>query len=137
MPNKGYRKPSRAVARKKETRGPSSPWKQILLALTLVPLIAGGLLILLWAFDVELWEPPDTQLTIAVLFIFLSFAASNLIQRNWLPAVGWFLLMLADAVLLSQLRGPTQIIAIGVGVAALLLFAVEIYHRLRARSKTH
>ncbi|RPI81421.1 MAG: hypothetical protein EHM41_20685 [Chloroflexi bacterium] len=125
------------MPRKKETLGPSSPLKQILLALTLVPLIAGGVLILLWAFDVELWEPPDTQLTVAVLFIFLSFAASNLIQRNWLPAVGWFLLMLADAVLLSQLRGPTQMIAIGIGIAALLLFAVEIFHRLRSRTHTH
>jgi hypothetical protein len=110
-------------------------WKQLLLALSLVPLIAGGLLILLWAIDVLILQPADTQLTVGVMFVLLSFAVSNLVQANWLAAAGWLLLMVADGLLLSQQRGSIQYIAIAIGVAAVILFAIEIVRRLRAQNK--
>lgn len=135
MPGKSQKRPSNLSTGNKISKN-TPAWRQILLALTLVPLVAGGVLILLWAFDVFLWQPPDNQLTVAVLFVFFSFSASNFLQGKWLVGLGWFLLMIADGILLSQVRGTVQIAAIVVGIIALIIFAVEIILRLRSQRKT-
>jgi hypothetical protein len=131
VPEISPKKSSRALSHEKTAQ--RTNWKQIFLALSLVPLVAGVILIIMWAMDFFLWQPPDTQVTIAVLFIFLSFSASNFFQDKRLLAVGWFLLMIADGLLLSQLRGPGQILAIILGVIALGLFTFEVFRRVRSQ----
>jgi hypothetical protein len=107
-----------------------NPW----LVLSLVPLIIGALMVIFWGLDIYLWEPADTQITIGVLFILLSFASSNAIQKNWYPAVGWILIAVADFVILTSLVGWIQIIGFVVGGIGLILIGIEFYQRWKQRS---
>ena len=101
-------------------------WIKLALALTLVPLVAGVVFIILWAIDIYLWEDSLAQALIGVLFILFSFAANNALQRRWVLASGWGLLGLADLLLLTTLDLRLQIPAIiaGFAGAGLILFEV-------------
>lgn len=112
---------------KSKSASTSQPgWVKLALALTLVPLVAGIVFIILWAIDVYLWPDPLAQALIGVLFILFSFAANNALQRKWIAAGGWGLLSLADLLLLTTLDLRLQIPAIVAGFAGagLLLFEV-------------
>ncbi len=112
---------------KSKSASPSQPgWVKLALALTLVPLVAGIVFIILWAIDVYLWPDPLAQALIGVLFILFSFAANNALQRKWIASGGWGLLCLADLLLLTTLDLRLQIPAIVAGFAGagLLLFEV-------------
>ena len=101
-------------------------WVKLGLALTLVPLIAGALFILLWAFDMILWEDSLAQALIGVLFILFSFAANNAFQRKWILAAGWGLLGVADLLLLTSMDLRWQIPALMAGFigAGLILYGI-------------
>jgi hypothetical protein len=105
----------------------SSPWKNILLALTLVPFIIGVILIGAWVLDLELLENSQSQVTVAVFFFLLTFTLSNAIQSRWQLAAGWGLLAIADIVTLAWLNLAAQIIAISLGFVGVLLLAIEFY----------
>jgi hypothetical protein len=106
-------------------------WNRLLLALTLLPLASGVLLIVAWSFDFIIWISPDFQISIASLFILLSFAASNLVQKNWLLAGGWLLFAMADWLLLNRIDTPSQVTGIILGAAGLLVIGYEIYRRTK------
>ncbi len=106
---------------------------RLLLALTLVPLVIGGLLILGWALDILLWENA-TQVYVGILFILASFAASNGLQKHWYAASGWALLAISDMLLLAVVNIFSQIAAIVLGAMGLLLLSMEFYRRWRERS---
>ena len=114
----------------------AASWSRLLLALTLVPLVIGGLLILAWALDMILWEPPDTQVWVGILFILLSFAASNTIQRKWYPALGWALLAIADFIVFRWINLSIQIVAGVLAVFGSGLILFEIYRTWRAQRQT-
>jgi len=83
--------PSRA---QKSTKNPSSkressPGRNVILALTLVPLVIGIILIGAWVLDLELLDNPQSQVTVGIFFFLLAFAASNAIQKRWRLAAGW------------------------------------------------
>ena len=101
-------------------------WVKLGLALTLVPLIAGVLFIILWALDMILWDDPLAQALIGVLFILFSFAANNAFQRKWILAAGWGLLSVADLLLLTSMDLRWQIPAMLAGFigAGLLLYGI-------------
>lgn len=101
----------------------------LLLALTLVPLVIGALLIGAWVLDIEVFGDPQSQITVGILFILLGFAASNALQRRWRLAAGWGLLILADLVILAWLDVRAQIVAIGFGVVGLIFLAIEFYRQ--------
>ena len=107
----------------------SSPWKNILLALTLVPFIIGVILIGAWVLDLELLENPQSQVTVAVFFFLLTFTLSNAIQSRWRLAAGWGLLAIADIVTLAWLNLAAQIIAIVLGVIGVVLLGIEFYQQ--------
>lgn len=120
----------KTVRSKKTASVPS--WSRILLALTLLPLISGALLIIAWALDFEIWEP-QTQITIAMLLILISFALSNAVQKKWLLAAGWALLAAADFLILSPLDPFLKITGAVVGVIGVILLGVEFYRRFKAQ----
>lgn len=107
---------------------------RLLMALTLVPLVIGGLLILGWALDIFLWENAITQIYVGILFILTSFALSNGLQKHWYAASGWALLAVSDVVLLVVINLFSQIAAFGLGAIGLLLLGMEFYRRWQKRS---
>ncbi len=109
-------------------------WLGLLMALTLVPMVIGGLLILGWALDIYLWGDGSTQIYIGLLFILVSFAVSNGLQKKWYAAAGWTLLAISDLLLLIFINLPTQVIALSIGAAGLLLLGIEFYRRWRAQA---
>lgn len=108
----------------------------VFLALTLVPLVIGGLLIVAWGLDIYLWEPPESQLSVGFLFILLSFAASNALQGLWYPAAGWALLGLSDLLILTWVSLPAQILAAVLALAGFGLIGVEFYRRWKEREQS-
>ncbi|MEW6400555.1 MAG: hypothetical protein AB1649_02080 [Chloroflexota bacterium] len=124
-------KKSTSKSRKSGGQEPSSPGKNVLLTLTLVPLVVGVLFIGAWALDMSILDDPQSQVTIGILFFLLSFAASNALQKRWRLAAGWGLLMCADLVILAWLELWAQIAAIGLGLAGLIFLSAEFYNQYR------
>jgi len=105
----------------------SSPGKNVLLSLTLVPLVIGMILIGAWVLDIEILDTLQSQLIVGVFFFLLTFSTSNAVQNRWRLASGWGLLAVADIVTLSWLNIVAQIIALGVGLVGVILLGIEFY----------
>ena len=101
----------------------------LLLTLTLVPLIIGVLLIGAWVLEIDVFDDPQLQVTVGILFFLLSFAASNVLQKRWRLAAGWGLLICADLIILVWLHVWAQSVAILVGLFGLVLLGVEFYRQ--------
>jgi hypothetical protein len=129
--------------RKKRTKHPvprktKGSWTRLFLALTLVPLIFGVGLIFAWAFDVYIFGDPESLPLIGLLFILFSFAASNALQKNRSLAIGWFLLAVADLVLLLWVELWAQVLALiagMVGVGFLFVGFRRRYKEEQAKTK--
>jgi hypothetical protein len=104
-------------------------WTRLLLALTLVPMVIGVLLIGAWALDLEIFDDPQSQTLVGILFILFSFAASNGLQKKRELAIGWSLLTLADLILLLWIELWAQILAIIAGVTGLGILLFIFYQR--------
>jgi membrane-bound ClpP family serine protease len=120
---KNVQKNIKGSSSKKKT----SPWKNILLALTLVPMVIGIILIGAWALDFDLLGGPQAQITVGIFFFLLTFTASNAIQTRWRLAAGWGALAIADIVTLAWLNVAAQIIAVIVGLIGVVLLGIEFY----------
>lgn len=107
---------------------------RFLLATSLVPLVIGGLLIVGWALDILFWEG-QIQPIVGGLFILLSFAAANALQRNWNLAVGWLLLAIADVLVLSWLHIWVQIFSGILALIGISLLLWEFYQRYKTQKK--
>ena len=110
-------------------------WGLVGLALTLVPLVIGGLLILAWALDMNLFEQPETQVYIGILFILIGFAASNAIQKNWNLLAAWLLMAAADLILLVWVNLYIQVLGFLLGGLGLTLLLYEFYKRYQEQRK--
>jgi uncharacterized membrane-anchored protein len=129
-----------ATGNKRKTISAQSPanpsrWKNILLALTLVPIIAGVVLIAAWALDISLVGALESQVFIGLLFILLGFTLSNLAQGKWGLFAGWLLLTIADTLLLLVPALPVQIVALALAVIGLALLAVEFYRQYQRQTR--
>lgn len=129
MKKKSKQKNTRITAHKRSGLG-----KNLLLTLTLVPLVIGVLLIGAWVLDILVLDDFQAQITVGVLFFLLSFAASNALQKRWRLAAGWGLLMCADLVLWAWLKVWAQVTALGVGLIGLVILGVEFYKQYRTGS---
>lgn len=127
MPKKQSQKYNKKLSSKKR----SSPTKNVLLSLTLVPLIIGVILIGAWVLDLEFLENPQSQVTVGIFFFLLAFTMSNAIQKRWQLAAGWGLLAVADIVTLAWLNVAAQIIALSVGLIGIVLLGIEFYKQYR------
>jgi hypothetical protein len=110
--------------------------KNLLLMLSLLPLAAGVLLVLAWAADIIVWGSDQFQVSISVLLILISFALSNTVQKNWILAAGWTLLVVADALLVFWIDFNLQIVAFIIGGLGLICLGYEFVRRFRAQSKS-
>lgn len=131
--SKGYNKVQ--PAKKRSAKADESSRPSILLALTLVPLVIGGLLILAWGLDIDIWDPAEVQVWIGILFILLSFAASNALQKKWYPAAGWLLLSVADFMLLRWIALWIQVIAFVMAAVGIGLVLFEFIRAWRANAR--
>lgn len=120
------------ISRKKR----SSPGKNILLTLTLVPLVIGVILIGAWVLDIEIFEDPQAQLIVGIFFFLLTFATSNALQKRWRLALGWGLLAVADIITLGWLNVAVQVIALIVGLIGLVLLGIEFYRQYQLGKTT-
>lgn len=127
MPKKRSQKNGKKSSSKKR----SSPTKNVLLSLTLVPLVIGVILIGAWVLDLELLENPQSQVTVGIFFFLLAFTMSNAVQKRWQLAAGWGLLAIADIVTLAWLNVAAQVIALSVGLFGLVLLGIEFYKQYR------
>lgn len=112
-------------------------WGPIGLALTLVPLVIGGLMILAWALDLNLFEQPQTQIYLGLLFILLGFSASNALQKRWLLLAAWLLLAVADFILLAWVNLYAQILGFLVGGLGIVLLLYEFFRRFQEQRRAH
>ena len=94
----------------------SSLGKNILLTLTLVPVVIGLLLILAWALDFEILEN-QSEIQVGIFFILLGFALSNILQKKYGLAAGWGSLAVADLIILTWWNIWAQAIAAVAGLA--------------------
>lgn len=122
-------KPKKRKKRKGTKRSKEASGKNLLLSLTLVPLVIGILLIGAWGLDLYVFDDPQTQPLVGLLFMLFSFSASNALQKKRNLAIGWILLFLADLVLLLWVELWAQIIAIISGVIGAGFLLVAFYHR--------
>lgn len=107
----------------------SNPGHNLLLMLTLVPLVIGMILIAAWVLDIAIFDEPQMHVTVGILFFLLSFAASNILQKRWRLATGWGLLACANLIILAWLHVWTQSIAMLVGLVGLVLLGIEFYRQ--------
>ena len=113
-----------------------SPGKNVLLSLTLVPMVLGIIFLGAWALDIEILGDIQSQITVGIFFFLLTFTTSNAIQKRWMLASGWGLLAVADIVTLAWLNVTAQVIAITVGLIGVVLLGVEFYKQYqRGKSK--
>lgn len=103
----------------------------IWMALTLVPLLVGGLLIVTWALDIFTWEDSQSQVFVGLFFALLSFVATNALQKHWYAAAGWALLAVSDLLLLIWIDLQIQIFAFLVGGLGIVLLLYEFIRRFQ------
>ncbi len=111
-------------------------WVSVLLTLTLVPMVIGILMIGAWALDILLWEDAQAQVIVGILFILVSFAASNALQKKWRLAAGWSLLALSDIIILIWLNVTVQIFALVIGAAGILIIIFEFISQWKKNKKS-
>jgi len=112
----------------------NSPWQNILLTLSLVPLIIGVLLIVAWALDFEILAN-QSEVQVGLFFILLGFALSNTLQKRFRLAIGWGVLAIADLIVLTWLSVWAQGIAIAVGLVGIIFLVVEFYKQYQQDKK--
>lgn len=124
----GKKQPSH-TSRKRNA--PSNAPSPVFLTLTLVPLIIGVILIGAWALDIAWLEDLQSQLYVGILFLLVSFTATNALLRRWRLATGWGFLLVADVVLLAWLQVWAQVVALALAAIGVGLLAVEFYRQYR------
>ena len=128
-------KKSTSKGKKTSPTKKSSPGRNVLLSLTLVPLVIGLILVGAWALDLEILGDPQSQVIVGVFFFLVSFAASNALQKRWMLAGGWGLLAVADLVTLAWLNLAAQVIALGLGLVGVILLGIEFYNQYLQNKK--
>jgi len=117
---------AKKTSKKKKRTKRTSPGKNILLMLTLVPIVIGVLLILAWALDFEILAN-QSEVQVGLFFLLLGFALSNVLQKRLGLAAGWGALAVADLIILTWWNIWAQAIASIAGLSGLIFLGVEFY----------
>jgi cation transport ATPase len=131
MTNKATSKNKQGSSRRK-----SSPGRNLLLTLSLVPLVIGILLIGAWVLDISIFDESQLHVTVGILFLLLSFTLSNVIQKRWRLAAGWGLLMFADIIVLIWFNVWAQMFAVSVGLVGVVFIGIEFYKQYQQGKST-
>jgi hypothetical protein len=121
---------ARKASKKIKKRKRSSLGKNILMTLTLVPVVLGLLLILAWALDFEILEN-QSEIQVGILFLLLGFALSNTLQKKYGLAAGWGSLAVANLIILTWWNLWAQIITGIAGLAGLIFLGIEFYKQYK------
>ena len=100
-----------------------------LLALTLFPLVLGLVLISAALVGISLWDAWVTQAMVGGLFVLVSFAASNALQKKWNLAAGWLLVGAAAGFGFSLAQTWATVVAFVLGGVGLYLLLTEFIKR--------
>ncbi len=117
---------SKKFSKKNKRKRRTSLGRNVILMLTLVPIVIGLLLILAWALDFEILEN-QSEVQVGLFFILLGFALSNVLQKRFRLAAGWGVLAIADLIVLTWRSVWAQGIAIAVGVIGIIFLGIEFY----------
>ncbi len=109
-------------------------WQQLLLLVSVVPMLVGVFLFVASWFDILLFGTPESQTVTGALLALLGFAAANAIQKLWRLAAGW--LLLAGGIWVATAAADTPLmwagVVLGAAGAALVLWAfVGRYRQVR------
>jgi hypothetical protein len=115
---------------KNKIRERSSLKKNLLMTLTLVPVVLGILLILAWALDLEILEN-QSEAQVGIFFLLFGFALSNGLQKRRGLAMGWGALAIADLIILAWWNVWAQGVASVVGFIGLIFLGVEFVKRYK------
>ncbi|MEW5871519.1 MAG: hypothetical protein AB1894_19755 [Chloroflexota bacterium] len=122
--------------RRKTDPNEAPTWVRLLLSLTLVPLVAGVLLIIAWMLDLEIMGDPQRLLPVGTFFVVFSFAASNLLQKNWLVGAGWSLVSIAMLLLWISTASPVLVAAFVLGILGIMMLGFEYFRRIAESGKS-
>jgi hypothetical protein len=117
-------------SKKKRKKQRYSLRNNILLTLTLVPVVIGLLLILAWALDLEILQN-QSEVQVGIFLMLLGFALSNVFQKKFGLAAGWGALAIADLIVLVWWNVWAQVIASAAGLAGLIFLGIEFFKRYR------
>lgn len=112
---------------KKSKRGRrTSLGRNVILMLTLVPVVIGLLLIVAWALELEIFEN-QSEVQVGIFFLLLGFFLSNVLQKKYGLAAGWGALAAADLIVLTWWNIWAQVIASIAGLSGIIFLGVEFY----------
>lgn len=121
---------AKKASKKKKKRERSSLGKNVVMTLTLVPVVIGLLLILAWALDMEILKN-QSEVQVGIFFLLLGFALSNTLQKRFGLAAGWGSLAVANLVILTWWNIWAQVIAGTAGLAGFIFLGTEFYKQYR------
>ncbi len=101
----------------------------LLLIISLLPIVGGLLLLIGIPLNIMVWEPVWTQVTIGSLAILFSFIASNALRQEWTAAAGW--LLLALPVGLYNYGPPLSIVSLIGGALGVFLLVSEFLQQIQ------
>jgi len=119
---------SKKSSKKNKRKRRASLGKNILLTLTLVPIVLGILLVLAWALDLEILQN-QSEAQVGIFFLLAGFALSNTLQKNYRLAAGWGSLAVADLIVLTWWNIWAQAVASIAGLIGLIFLGIEFYKR--------
>ena len=124
-----------AHRRKEKSSQPEAPrWRQLLLIVSVVPMLVGVVLFVASWFDAVWIGTPTTQTVAGGVLACLGFTVSNALQAKWQLAGGWALLGLAVWLLVAPpliaLRWLGAVAGLAGAVLVLLAF-VQRYRQIR------
>jgi len=117
---------SKKSSKKSKRKRRTSLGKNVILMLTLVPVVIGLLLIVAWALELEILEN-QSEVQVGIFFLLLGFFLSNVLQKKYGLAAGWGALAAADFIVLSWWNIWAQVIASIAGLSGLIFLGVEFY----------
>ena len=108
-------------------------WVNLLLALTLLPIISGGILLVTPLLGFNIFEPREMQWFFGLFLLFSGFALSNYLQKKWMLAVGWTALALCGVLLWFFSEIWIQAAAVALGCSGLASIVYEFWQRTREK----
>jgi len=117
---------SKKSSKKNKRKRRASLGQNVILMLTLVPVVIGILLIVAWALELEIFSN-QSEVQVGVFFLLLGFFLSNVLQKKYGLAAGWGALAAADLIVLTWWNIWAQIIASVAGLSGLIFLGIEFY----------
>ncbi|MGD8405352.1 MAG: hypothetical protein PVJ21_16965 [Anaerolineales bacterium] len=117
---------SKKSSKKSKRKRRTSLGQNIILMLTLVPVVIGLLLIVAWALELEIFAN-QSEVQVGIFFLLLGFFLSNILQKKYGLAAGWGALAAADLIVLSWWNIWAQVIASIAGLSGIIFLGVEFY----------